>query len=275
MPNRSQCSFGVWPDIVGLSREGSDVHESADRVTIVIPHYGSLDYTLSCLAAIGESTPEPHHVVIVDNGTGDVLPGHVVRNETNQGFARACNQGASEADTPVVVFLNNDAEPTAGWLRPLVEAVSEEGVGAASSRLVFPDGSLQFGQIEFRRLPRGRIDPRVVRHERPRERVRAVIAASMAVRREAFDAVGGFDEGYWNGFEDVDLCLRLGEIGWDVVYEPASVVRHIQWGGGEERWNRQKKNAARFSERWKGMPVDSKMTWLRFGRNFLKARLRS
>jgi len=243
-------------------------------VTIVIPHYGSLEHTERCLAAIRRNTPERHHVVIVDNGTGDVLPGRVIRNHANEGFATACNQGAAAADTEVVVFLNNDAAPTPGWLSPLVATVVSDGVAAASSRLVFPDGSLQFGRVELRALPNGRIDPRLLREERPRERVRAVIAASMAVRRPAFQAVGGFDEGYWNGYEDVDLCLRFGEAGWAVMYEPGSVVEHVEWGGGEERWRRQDQNAVRFSKRWAGMPVDSTMSWHRYLRNALRARLR-
>ena len=46
------------------------------------------------------------------------------------------------------------------------------------------------------------------------------------IRSEAFQDVGGFDEGYWNGYEDVDLCLALGAKGWRIVYEPASVLMH-------------------------------------------------
>jgi GT2 family glycosyltransferase len=80
--------------------------------------------------------------------------------------------------------------------------------------------------------------------------VTAVTAAVMAVRRAAWDQVGGFDEGYWNGYEDVDLCLRLRAAGWSVFYEPASTLVHAESVSGPERFSAAAANIARL-QRWR------------------------
>jgi GT2 family glycosyltransferase len=77
-----------------------------------------------------------------------------------------------------------------------------------------------------------------------------VTGAALMVRREIFSSLGGFDEAYWNGNEDVDLCLRAGESGWKVVYRPESVIIHFESQSGEERWAKVQDNVRRFNEIW-------------------------
>src|SRR5262249_19929078 len=80
----------------------------------------------------------------------------------------------------------------------------------------------------------------------------ALTAACLLVRKPAFDDVGGFDEGYWNGNEDVDLCFKFQKRGWKLVYQPQSVVIHHESKSGPERYRKAEANGARLQERWHG-----------------------
>jgi GT2 family glycosyltransferase len=254
---------------LGESRRG------APPPAIVVPHYSSLDFTRACLATIAFNTPDPHHVIIVDNGTGHALPGRVIRNDSNLGFARACNQGAAAAQADIVVFLNNDAEPLLGWLSPLVHAISEHGAAAAAGRVLYMDGTDQHTGVRLVRYPNGRLGASNDVGSRASGPVRAVSATCLAVDRAAFLEVGGFDERYWNGYEDIDLSLRLGEAGYVVWYEPDSVVRHVENGGGAERWTRSSENARIFNARWGELQEDEVYPRTRYLLNGGVARLRS
>lgn len=251
------------------------------RCTIVIPTFNNVDYTEACLRSIIAHTPTGwYRTVIVDNastdGTRDLLAAlegndvTVVLNERNEGFAHASNQGAALADTEFVLFMNNDIEAMAGWLEPLVAVLDEEpDVAAVGAKLLFPDGSVQhagvvFVEIEGAALPlyathasyRSDLeDPDVnVRQDSP-----AVTAAVMLVRRSVLEEAGGFDEGFWNGCEDVDLCLKIRGLGHRIVYQPASVLIHHESVSGPERFVKVSENERRLAERWGGKVVPN---WL-------------
>ena len=217
------------------------------RTAIVIPAHGGGALTRRCLDTILDQ-PECRDgtLVVVDDGSRDEIASNwppelrervqLVTRERRGGFARACNAGAQEAiaaGADLLVFLNNDTTPHAGWLRHLRDAAATWGRAAAfGSRLLYPDGSTQHAGVVFcqDRFPRHLYagfpgdHPAVARSRR----VRAVSAACMLVRRSAFEEVGGFDEEYENGLEDVDLCLRLGEAGYEVRYCADSVVTHLE-----------------------------------------------
>jgi len=78
------------------------------------------------------------------------------------------------------------------------------------------------------------------------------VAACLLVRRECFEAVGGFDEGYVNGYEDVDLCFAFQARGWYCVFEPASVLIHHGAQAGPTRFAKARDNIARLHEKWLG-----------------------
>jgi GT2 family glycosyltransferase len=224
-------------------------------VSVVIPHYGSSDLTWACDEALRANTDVPYELIVVDNGTHAELPGTIVRNEKNLGFARACNQGAAAATGDVVVFLNNDTEPCAGWLSPLVAVFADARVGAVGPKLVYADGRPQATRVRIVEDHRGRLRGRAeTTHADERGEVRVVCGACVAVRAVAFDEVGAFDEEFWNSNEDLDLCLRLGARGWTIVYEPASVVMHRE-GASDPAERRRGIPAARdrFTSKWHGV----------------------
>jgi GT2 family glycosyltransferase len=149
--------------------------------TIIIPHYKSQSLTLACLRAIAETTDVEHEIIIVDNGTGHDLPSRVIRNETNRGFAIACNQGAAAASGETLVFLNDDTEPPPDWLQPLLAAFTEDRVAAAAPRIINPDGTLQGAGMEIVAHRNGELEPFPCVKERSRGLIRLAGAACLAI----------------------------------------------------------------------------------------------
>lgn len=246
------------------------------KVSIVIPVWNRLDFTRMCLDALYRTLlveDVPFEVIVIDNGSSDGTQEffkscsyralHVLRNPENLGFARACNQGASVSKGQYLLFLNNDTEPRANWLTPLIRVLDRDArVAAVGSKLLFPDGTVQHAGIVMVDHQPLR-DPLLAYHIYRRwgashpavnecRTYQAVTAACVLVRRSAFEAVGGFDEGYWNGYEDVDLCFKLREKGWLIVYEPKSVLIHYESQSGPERFRRVRDNVERLHRKWLG-----------------------
>ena len=263
------------------SNVASEAPDSASRVSVIIPVFNRLDLTRQCLKALEAHTPPgTMEVVLVDNGstdgTGEFLKTEaaartwikVCFNAENVGFSRACNQGAAAASGRDLLFLNNDTEPRPGWLEALVQTLDADPVVVAvGSKLLFPDGTVQHAGValfEDRQQP----DPLLARHIYYRRKAddpavnvpteyQALTAACLLVRRSSFEAAGGFDEHFWNGYEDVDLCLRLRASGGRLVYQPASVVVHHESQSGPERFRAAAANVARLHKKWVGtVPPD-------------------
>ena len=214
------------------------------QCSIVIPVWNKVDLTKQCLEALAEVTTDvSFEVIVVDNGStdgteeflkdlkGDV---HIIRNHENLGFAKACNQGAQAARGKYLVFLNNDTIPQVNWLAVLVREVEEHPeVGIVGSKLLFADGSVQHAGVVFMRSHLSayhiyRTASNAIPAVNQRREFQAVTAACMLIRREVFEAVHGFDESFINGFEDVDLCLKVREQGHQVIYQPRSVLYHLE-----------------------------------------------
>jgi hypothetical protein len=201
-------------------------------------------------------------VLVVDNastdGTRTMLAEkfahvRVIAQDENVGFARACNAGARAATGRALLFLNSDCEVRGGALRAMLAALDQApDVGAVLPRLTHADGTLQpsvharfptpwslLGEACFlsslryavyrhplaaRWLLRGTR----ARHARSHD-VAWGGAACLLVRRDAFAAVGGFDERFFMYWEDVDLCRRLGAAAWRLRYVAEAAALH-HWG---------------------------------------------
>jgi GT2 family glycosyltransferase len=163
-------------------------------------------------------------------------------DKERDGFAKTCNRAAAAPKADVLVFLNDDTLAQPGWLRPLVRAAVSHGI--AGARLVYPDGRLQHSGVFLRP---GEAYNRTTEAESGF--VPAVTGACMAVTREAWDQLGGFDEDYVNGYEDVDLCLRWRLRGGDVWYCADSTVVHLE-SQSEGRFDHVRENVALLQERW-------------------------
>jgi GT2 family glycosyltransferase len=217
------------------------------------------------LSAILAERPEAgHEIVVVDDASTDSTPEvlqefgdavRVVRRPENGGFATACNDGAAAARGDFLVFLNNDTLPREGWLDALVaHAELHPPAAVIGSKLLYPNDTVQHAGVVIcqdgnpRHLYAGfPADHPAVNKAR---RFQAVTAGCALIRRRAFEQVGGFDAVFRNCLEDADLCLRLGELGWEVWYCPTSVLYHLESVSRGRRSKDIERNAMLFRARW-------------------------
>lgn len=234
---------------------------AAARVAVVIVNYQSYEDLQDCLASLGPPDPAVT-IVIVDHASrrdaADEIErtfphAHLLRQQSNEGFAAGVNRGARESTTPYVLLLNPDCVAGPDTCRRLAAWMeAHPRVGVAGPRILNSDGSVQPSARRFPDLTTGiagrsswltRVFPRnplsrrnlapsQARSDAPRV-VDWVSGAVMIIRRDAFEAVGGFDTGFFLYWEDADFCRRLEDAGWQTMYVPELTVRHA--GGRSSR----------------------------------------
>jgi GT2 family glycosyltransferase len=220
-------------------------HYEHPLISIVIPVHNNVRFTGACLHAVLQALDViPSEVIVVDDASTDGTRAYlescsgltIVEHASNQGFVQSVNEGAKAARGRYLLLLNNDTIVTPGWSAALLRVFeSDDRVGAAGSQLQTPDGSIsEAGAVVFAdgnaaNFGRGRNpeDPGVAF---PRE-VDYCSAASLMVPSELFRSLGGFSAEFAPAYyEDADLCFRLRAAGYRVLYEPDSVVVHLEGG---------------------------------------------
>jgi len=238
--------------------------------SIVIPVYNQFAHTLACLRAIAAHPPAVAiEIIVSDDGSSDetgpalaqVEGLRYYRRAQNGGFIAACNDGAAQARGDFLVFLNNDTIPQPGWLDALLATFdSEADVGLVGAQLVYPDGRLQeTGGIvrnDGRAANLGRLRSAFEPEFSYLRRVDYASAAAIAIPRELFESLGGFDAFYAPAYyEDTDLGMKVGARGLRVLAQPAAKVVHLEGitSGTDTRRgikSYQVRNEQRFAERW-------------------------
>jgi GT2 family glycosyltransferase/tetratricopeptide (TPR) repeat protein len=242
------------------------------QVSIIIPVRDRLDLTRQCLASIQANTPHDLiEVIIVDNGstdgTADFLKNwkgpfdlKVIQNPVNQGYATANNQGVANAGGDLILLLKNDTEPQENWLTALMDIFHRyPHTGAAGAKMLFPDGTVQHAGVltAVDKINEHAICPFHIAYKMPDNyklshilKVPAVTGACMMVPAQLYRELGGMDESYWNGYEDVDLCFKILEAGFDVYFQPQSVVIHHESQSGPQRHICDNQNIALLNSKW-------------------------
>lgn len=244
-----------------LPRPGPDVpvlDQTAGRPAVVVPCLNRYDLSFDCVRSVRQTVPEAL-LIVVDNGSTDatqILDADVmIRNAQNEGFSAACNTGAEAAAAhgcDPIVFLNNDTIVLPGWYASLARALRLPHVAAAGCRLVYPDGSIQATGISLGRTADDELWAYLRKDDAASGFVASLVGACMAVRRSAFEAAGGFDTGYWNGYEDIDLCLTLWKAGHKVAYSASGTIIHVESASGPQRFAAHDDNVRRLRRRWDG-----------------------
>ncbi len=210
---------------------------------------------------VKKALAQANEVIVVDNGSQDGslapldliaaqgLPLRLIRTGENLGFSKACNIGAEEAAGPFLLFLNPDCELEDGAVETLRQALEAgPAAGMVGGLLLNEDGSEQIGAR--RRIPTpwrsfvtgfglGRLsrfapewfaDYHLANAALPTgpTAVEAISGACMYLRRDDFESVGEFDEAYFMHCEDLDLCMRIRNRGWKILFVPAARMVHFK-----------------------------------------------
>lgn len=258
-------------------------------VSIIIPTKDKVEVLKKCVSSILDKTDyRNYEIIIVDNDSVDrrtsdyfdelktlgkaKIPGY--DGEFN--FSSINNYAVRSAKGDVVLFLNNDTEAVSpGWLNAMLEHAQRREVGAVGCKLLYPDDTVQHAGIILG-LYGGKDGNRVAGHGHCRlsaknngyfgrasiiQDVSAVTAACMMMRKDVFMEAGGFDEDLTIAYNDVDLCLKLRQKGYLIVYTPYAVLYHHEslsrgYEDTEEKTTRLKEETRYMREKW-GTLIDS------------------
>ena len=246
------------------------------EISFITPLFNCLAYTKEYLRSIAQTLPDRLcEIILVDDfstdGTREFLktladpPYRVFLNQSNLGFAKSSNIGARHAKGKYLCFLNNDLILRPGWLEPMIELVtSHSDIGAVGNIQLEPESGLVhhagvFFDWDGRPLHAWRYRRRGP--EGDSGEWNAITAACLLISEKVFREVGGFDEDYKNGFEDIDLCVRLKQKNYRLLVSYRSVIEHhASVSPGRKKYDDE--NRERFLTRWQAVTkVWGKKEW--------------
>ncbi|MBY0586147.1 glycosyltransferase [bacterium] len=245
-------------------------------VSVIVTAFNNLPLTHRCLESIrflGDRRLA--EIIVVDDGSSDGTWEYLearakrwelirpIRMDSNRGFAAAANRGAAEAQSPYVLFVDNDIELRPHSITAMTEHLDDDPkVALVQGKLLYPHGLVDHAGYGFiqRSRPGAPMEVHSLRRTwnpadpsmNQRLRLQAVTASMLLARRETWASVGGFDEGFVNGMEDIDLSLRVGLADHWLTYEPGAVGIHVGQASGWARWKSHGENQRLFWNRWKG-----------------------
>jgi N-acetylglucosaminyl-diphospho-decaprenol L-rhamnosyltransferase len=217
---------------------------------VVVCHDSAADLAATLPALTAQLVPRDE-LVLVDNASADGTPAAaralapaatVIETGANLGFAGGCNAGARASTAPLLLFLNPDAVPAAGCVEALRECAARRPEWGAWQALVTMAGGALVNtagnEVHFLGFGwAGRCGEPVAAVANEAAEVGFASGAALVVRREAWDAAGGFDDRYFMYGEDLDLCLRLRLAGWGIGLEPRAAVEHdYEFAKGAYKW---------------------------------------
>jgi len=233
------------------------------EISVVTATYNGLAYTRVLVETLRATMPQSTswECLLVDDGSADdtrdflrtlSAPFRVVFNDRNLGFAASNNRGAREARGAVLACLNNDLVLRGDWLRPLLNELGRPRTGwVGNVQRAVQTGRIDHAGVIFNPvgIPEHYGKDYLFLPPGGKREFRAVTAACCLMRREFFLDAGGFDEGFRNGLEDIDFCLRSHQRGWIHRVVRSSVVgHHVSVSPG--RKDQELTNQRRFLERW-------------------------
>lgn len=237
------------------------------KVSFVIPVYNGVELTLRCVETLRNSISDgiEYEIIVVDDGSDQANASkllslanertQVLRSESNHGYAAANNLGANAAEGELLALINNDLEFEIGWLEPMLRGIELRNVGivgnvqfAASTGEIDHAGFLfdGKGQLRHKQSPNRRFGSTP-----SYSRFHAVTGACMLIRKSVYDKLGGFDELYENGCEDIDLCFKAQGKGLKILVANKSIIRHHVSSTRGPNSQRDERNMRRFQEKWR------------------------
>ncbi len=229
------------------------MHNSSDKPTysIIIVTWNALEHIQRFLPSVTESDHPSFEIIISDNASEDKTSEWVEENyptcrivklDKNYGYCGGNNRAAKYAQGEILIFLNNDAKTEPNWLNGLDESFEKPDVGIVQPKIksveepdYFEYAGAAGGYIDKMGYPfcRGRIFDQVEKDNGQYDTASEIFWASgaaIAIRKDLFDTLGGFDEDFEFHMEEIDLCWRAHKLGVKVEYQPKSTIYHL--GGG-------------------------------------------
>ncbi|MBI2908636.1 MAG: glycosyltransferase family 2 protein, partial [Chloroflexi bacterium] len=235
-------------------------------VSIVIVSWNVQDLLRRCLESIlASGSGAGAEIVVVDNASSDGAMGMVrkrfpqvrlVVNQSNLGFAAACNQGMRLAGGRYVMLLNPDTEMRGDAIDRMVSYLDEHPeVGMVGPKLLNPDGSIQSSRRRFPTLATAFVESTMIQQYLPNspelkrfymldrsddtvQEVDWLVGACLMARREVVRTAGVLDESFFMYYEEVDWCYRIRKAGWSIVYLPGAEVIHYYGGSSQKDLSR-------------------------------------
>ena len=276
---RKKLSGEVYGSIVPSTYKINYQIEGEPLISIIIPNKDHVSDLSKCLASINNSTYKNYEIVIVENNSEEQQTHayykslekntniKVVNYKQSFNFSAVCNFGVLNARGEQLLFLNNDTEViTSNWMEEMLMFSQREDVGVVGAMLYYPDDTVQHAGVilgiggiadhahkHFRRDAYGYVARLTIA-----QNLSAVTGACMMMRKECFEEVGGFDERLAVAFNDIDLCMKIRQKGYLIVFTPYAELYHYESKsrGVEdtpEKKNRFHKEVLLFREKWIGV----------------------
>ncbi|MFN4234677.1 MAG: glycosyltransferase family 2 protein [Bacteroidia bacterium] len=225
---------------------------SSQKIAVVILNWNGKKHLQEFLPSVVTHTPSCIDIVVADNGSTDDsikfvkenFPSIIItKNPKNGGFAKGYNDALKQINADIYILLNSDVEVSSNWIEPLIERLNSNDLVAACQPKIlsykeknkFEHAGAAGGFIDKFGFAfcRGRIFDSIEDDNHQYQQSTEIFwatGACMAIKADLFHQVGGFDEEFFAHMEEIDLCWRLKNNGYQIWYEANSTVYHL--GGG-------------------------------------------
>jgi GT2 family glycosyltransferase len=221
-------------------------------VSIILVNFNGEDVLFDCLSSLEKFVPKHNsEIIVVDNNSQDnsiniierKFPDvRLIKLPQNLGFGTGNNAGAKEAKGDFLFLLNTDTIVTSDFLPHLLELMSlNSDVGIIGPKLVFPDGKFQVsfspeisftGEIRAKKMHKNSYNENklhlIEKDFQSIKVVDIVVGAAFFIRKDLFALLGGFDEKFFMYFEESDLCKRVRDKGYKILYTPHISIIHLR-----------------------------------------------
>ena len=207
----------------------SSPDSSPSKATVYIPAYNVAEFLPRCLEGVLEQTPPADEILVIDDGSRDAsaeiaakYPGvTLIRHETNRGLAAARNTAMRAARNELVASLDADCVPAPDWLVQLANRLQDSSVVSVAGKLTEGVQDTLADRWRAVHMPQHWGDAEI-------RNPRFLFGCNNLFRKSAVLATGGYDESMRTNGEDVDLCRRLREKGWNFLYVPSARATHLR-----------------------------------------------
>ena len=199
------------------------------KVSLYIPSYNSAEYLEKCLGNILKQTYPIEEIIVIDDGSVDKtfevaskFPVKLIRHSDNTGIAATRNTAVLETKSDFVAAIDADCLVESTWLQECMNNFTEPNIAAVGGKLIEQNNKKIIYRWKATHLKQ---------HWGAKKKINPIFlfGSNTTIRKDTFKQVGFYnEERFRKNYEDVDLSLRLKKKGFDLIYEPNAVVRHIK-----------------------------------------------